>query len=268
LIVNSPALAGGILFALADTEVARFHATTGRFGIGTGSTDSGALLQLSTNALATTSAYGIVFGTDVQLYRSGAGRLALNYPGNTTPRLALQNDGTDTLIIQTSGAAAFVDAAQTSGTLTLRTNGSTTALTLDSAQAATFSAAAAAGFCAKFNQVAGNNPTVVLQESGVSKAQWATFSGDVYFDSLTAGKSLIFRSAAQVTALTLDSSQNATFAGTITKIGGAFLLATSTALTGGATGNVPTLSTGPVTGNPTKWIAINDNGTTRYVPAW
>jgi hypothetical protein len=34
---------------------------------------------------------------------------------------------------------------------------------------------------------------------------------------------------------------------------------------GAATG---TLTNAPVAGNPTKWITINDNGTTRYIPAW
>ena len=56
--------------------------------------------------------------------------------------------------------------------------------------------------------------------------------------------------------------------GALTTLGGNFLHATSSALTAGATGNVPTLTAGPVTGNPTKWIAINDNGTTRYIPTW
>jgi hypothetical protein len=47
-----------------------------------------------------------------------------------------------------------------------------------------------------------------------------------------------------------------------------FLLRTKTSLTGGGTGNVPTLTAGPVTGNPTKWLPYDDNGTTRYIPAW
>jgi hypothetical protein len=47
-----------------------------------------------------------------------------------------------------------------------------------------------------------------------------------------------------------------------------FLIQTGTTLTAGSTANVPTLTSGPVTGKPTKWIAINDNGTTRYIPAW
>jgi hypothetical protein len=29
-----------------------------------------------------------------------------------------------------------------------------------------------------------------------------------------------------------------------------------------------TLLNAPSAGNPTKWIAINDNGTTRYIPTW
>lgn len=31
---------------------------------------------------------------------------------------------------------------------------------------------------------------------------------------------------------------------------------------------IGTLTNGPTTGNPTKWISVNDNGTTRYIPAW
>ncbi len=46
------------------------------------------------------------------------------------------------------------------------------------------------------------------------------------------------------------------------------ILNSSVTITGGATGNVPTLTAGPVTGNPTKWLPYNDNGTTRYIPAW
>ena len=35
-----------------------------------------------------------------------------------------------------------------------------------------------------------------------------------------------------------------------------------------AGGNTATLTNAPTIGDPTKWIAINDNGTTRYIPAW
>lgn len=46
------------------------------------------------------------------------------------------------------------------------------------------------------------------------------------------------------------------------------LLATSVALTNGAGASAGTLTNAPAAGNPTKWIPISDNGTTRYIPAW
>lgn len=43
---------------------------------------------------------------------------------------------------------------------------------------------------------------------------------------------------------------------------------TSVALTNGAAAQSGTLTNAPTAGNPTKWVPINDNGTTRYIPAW
>lgn len=51
-------------------------------------------------------------------------------------------------------------------------------------------------------------------------------------------------------------------------LAGGTLLATSSALTNGAGAQLATMTNGPTAGNPTKWITINDNGTTRYIPAW
>lgn len=46
------------------------------------------------------------------------------------------------------------------------------------------------------------------------------------------------------------------------------LLHTGTALANGAGVLLGTLGTSPIAGNPTKWIPVDDNGTTRYIPAW
>lgn len=46
------------------------------------------------------------------------------------------------------------------------------------------------------------------------------------------------------------------------------LIKTNTSLTNGAAAATGTLANAPIAGNPTKWIPINDNGTTRYIPAW
>jgi hypothetical protein len=56
--------------------------------------------------------------------------------------------------------------------------------------------------------------------------------------------------------------------GTVVLNGGATLMGTNAALTNGAGVAAGTLLTAPAAGNPTKWIGINDNGTTRYIPAW
>jgi hypothetical protein len=68
-------------------------------------------------------------------------------------------------------------------------------------------------------------------------------------------------------ALRLDASQNATFAGSI-KVGSTTMISSSVAFTNGAAANAGTITNAPAVGNPTKWIPINDNGTTRYIPAW
>lgn len=46
------------------------------------------------------------------------------------------------------------------------------------------------------------------------------------------------------------------------------LLHTIAALTDGAAAATATMTNAPAAGNPTKWIPIDDNGTTRYIPAW
>jgi hypothetical protein len=214
----------GLPFTLVSsngTEVARGFAN-GRFGIGTGATDSGALLQVGTDA-TTTNAGGIVLGTGIFLFRSAANVLTLQASSGT----ACAGGFVSNLFTNGSGATMFFGTS-TADSVVLRTN-NTAALTLDASQTATFSAAAGATFVAKFNHVAGTNPVALLQEGGVSKAQWSSFSGDVYFDSLTAAKSVVFRSGAQVTALTLDGNQNATFAAAVThsSVTGLGLTATS-----------------------------------------
>jgi hypothetical protein len=46
------------------------------------------------------------------------------------------------------------------------------------------------------------------------------------------------------------------------------MIASNQAFTNGAGASAGTLTNAPSVGNPTKWIPINDNGTTRYIPCW
>jgi hypothetical protein len=50
--------------------------------------------------------------------------------------------------------------------------------------------------------------------------------------------------------------------------GNTILHTTSAALSNGAGAGAGTLTNAPTAGDPTKWISINDNGTTRYIPTW
>ena len=69
------------------------------------------------------------------------------------------------------------------------------------------------------------------------------------------------------TVFTIADGGNVTTTGSIT-VGSTTLLTTSVALTNGAAAQSATMTNGPTAGNPTKWIPIVDNGTTRYIPAW
>lgn len=46
------------------------------------------------------------------------------------------------------------------------------------------------------------------------------------------------------------------------------LIATSQTLSNYSSDKAGTISNAPTVGNPTKWIKINDNGVSRYIPAW
>ena len=58
------------------------------------------------------------------------------------------------------------------------------------------------------------------------------------------------------------------FAGGVTISSAAAMLTSSVGMNDGAAAAAGTLLNAPAAGNPTKWIPFNDNGTTRYIPAW
>ena len=118
--------------------------------------------------------------------------------------------------------------------------------------------------------IASNTPRIRIQDSdaGSDEKIWTLGEG--------AGTQLLFRTRTDVdgagaTWLTVTRSGTAissiTFGAGLTIPGGT-LITTNTALTNGAAAQSGTLTNAPAAGNPTKWIPINDNGTTRYIPAW
>lgn len=89
--------------------------------------------------------------------------------------------------------------------------------------------------------------------------------GRKHITMLDTGETLI--NGGGLEGMRINTSQNAVFKGTITQAD-TNLMRSSVALGNGAAAASGTLANAPVAGNPTKWIPINDNGTTRYIPAW
>jgi hypothetical protein len=89
----------------------------------------------------------------------------------------------------------------------------------------------------------------VQNASGNAEFFWNLYSGSSYAERL------------RLSATGLAVSGTLTTSSTT-------LHTSSVSLTNGAGAGAGTLTNAPTAGNPTKWIAIVDNGTTRYIPAW
>ena len=98
-------------------------------------------------------------------------------------------------------------------------------------------------------------------------------TGEFDTATLTAGSNIIVTNGAGSITVALSSTPSVTSL-TATSVTAAItdtttnLIASNATLTDGAGVSVGTLTNAPAAGNPTKWVAINDNGTTRYIPAW
>ncbi len=216
-----------IAFSLAGTEKARFAVTTGNLLLGGLTADGTGMLQFPTG---TTTAGGIGFSTDTNLYRSAAGILTTD-GGSITTSTGIRssnsatggnassiyaNFGTSGKIFEvgSGGSASTITVAQskfyiydstasqplavassTAGWI-FYTAGST-ALTINASQLATFAAD-------------------VTLPSGNLTAVGGTFSGTVSSGTLGGGGGVatVIRSNATA-AITLSTTQQATFAGAI-----------------------------------------------------
>jgi hypothetical protein len=83
----------------------------------------------------------------------------------------------------------------------------------------------------------------------------------------TAGSPITLTQRMSLTASLLTVAVATTISSTLTVADTLFHRTTST-LANGAAAQTGTLTNAPVAGNPTKWLQVDDNGTTRYVPAW
>lgn len=133
-----------------------------------------------------------------------------------------------------------------------------------------------------------NKTTIIFTNNGYAapSAANATSNGDklVFYNlagfktaiGMSANADMFFQSNGSVSSGFYFYSSNTGTPGVVASINYQGLLttasttlhATSVALTNGAGASAGTLTNAPAVGNPTKWVPINDNGTTRYIPAW
>jgi len=143
-------------------------------------------------------------------------------------------------------------------------------------------AAAASGFKLGSNLFASvsGGYTLIKASDGNQALSFGTTAGDpsAYFDN----NSSVFRDRSAFATfgtinsngLTLNSgglsvgTTQTPSAGQIYINNATNLIRTKTSFTNNAAAATGTLTNAPAAGNPTKWIAIDDNGTTRYIPAW
>jgi len=107
-----------------------------------------------------------------------------------------------------------------------------------------------------------NLPLITATDTVAVLGLTQTFTGNKTFSgTVSCGSTLAVTSTTTMTG-------RLTANGGITVVGGSVLLTTNSALSNNSQSNTATLTNSPGTGNPAKWIAINDNGTERYIPTW
>lgn len=106
-----------------------------------------------------------------------------------------------------------------------------------------------------------------LEQTGANIASQKILMG--YFDGASARQNLVIQLTSGFLSFDATSAWNGLNIGSGgIYVGSATLINTTVALSNAAAAATATLTNAPVAGNPTKWININDNGTTRRIPAW
>lgn len=105
--------------------------------------------------------------------------------------------------------------------------------------------------------IAGNQSYFNLNNNGANYGAMGNITTNLWFLGSSANGSTM-----STTSLEWDASGN------VFTMMTAFMLRSKGTITNGAAAAAGTLTNAPAAGNPTKWLPYDDNGTTRYIPAW
>lgn len=228
-----------------------------------------------TGAVTTTAwtigGIGFINGANVYTDTSSSGTIAASYINAfLAPTFAFSNATTVTNAYNTyfvdpvQGSNATLTSKWALGADSARIGGSviTTGGTINGAGSVTAAGANSLGWTSRSLMQSPSDGVITLYNAALSDFTRLQFGG------ATSSFPAIKRSGATLAFRLADDSADAAISGALFTTSSTTLMASSVALTNGAAAQTGTLTNAPAAGNPTKWIPINDNGTTRYIPAW
>jgi hypothetical protein len=126
------------------------------------------------------------------------------------------------------------------------------------------------------SEIAGNSGTITTFAGYTAKVSANSGTITNFYGFFMPDSSGVLAGTTRVSFLSQDSGASMSHAGNIiiTGSGKGFstnsttMMTTTTSFSNGAGAGAGTITNAPSAGNPTKWVPINDNGTTRYIPAW
>lgn len=257
LTLASVIVAGGPTGSATVTPIITYDAK-GRLTTVTSATITPAVGSITGLGTGVATALGVNVGT--------AGAFVVNGGALGTPSTGTVTNLTGTASININGTVGA----------TTPTTGSFTTVTASGLVTVSNGTAAAPsiGFASETNngiyRPGANNFGIAI--SGAVKAQWDLnhfFTNDLVFDIANADLKLSRVDTNTLQLTNLAASGLRTLKVLNINVGNvAALVTSSVAMNNGAGAGLGTLTNAPAAGNPTKWIPVDDNGTTRYIPAW
>ena len=250
-----------------DSAISRIGAAFLAIGNGTAGDFSGSLKLYSIEAGGNVSTPNYLIGraSANKLYLDGAAGLFKFINGTTGTNLfQLAADAADTLALRNG---ASVQTLNLYGTYTDASNYERLAFTYGSNQFKISTESAGTGVSRYLTLKADANIILNGGNAGSRSIQFQVGGVGIWY--MTGAGHFVAETdnTLDIGASGANRARNAYLAGKIVT-GSTTLHETSVALTNGAAAATGTLTNAPAAGNPTKWIPINDNGTTRYIPAW